>query len=225
MLIAPSLLSADFARLADAVAEVDAVADRFHLDVMDGHFVPNLTFGPPVIAALRPHTATFFDTHLMVTNPADLLDDAVKAGSNAVTFHVELGDPMPLIDRLHGFGVDAGLAISPETPFDVVRPYLDRIEVLLVMSVHPGFGGQAFIPEVLDKVRAARAEIDAHGYAARISIDGGINAETAVAAGAAGVDILVAGSAVFRAPDPVAAAVAIRDAGAAARDARMADHG
>lgn len=225
MQIAPSILSADFARLAAAVAEVDAVADRLHLDLMDGHFVANLTFGPPVIAALRPHTETYFDCHLMVTNPGDLIDDSVKAGADSVSFHVELGDPQPLIDRIHALDCDAGLAVSPDTPIQEAFPFLENIQTLLVMSVHPGFGGQAFIPEALDKVRAARAEIDARGLDCLISIDGGINTETAAAAGAAGVDVLVAGSAVFRAPDPRAAAIAIRDAGQAARDATMVDHG
>jgi ribulose-phosphate 3-epimerase len=217
MLLAPSILAADFANLAASVGQITSVADRLHIDAMDGHFVPNLSFGPPVIAALRPYTDAYFDTHLMLSNPADMLDAFLKAGADGITFHIELGDPRPVIDRIRAAGVDVGLSLNPDTPIDAVMPYLDAIDTLLVMSVHPGFGGQAFIPEVLDKVRAARAEIDGRGLATMIEVDGGVTIDTAVPCGAAGADILVAGSAVFHAPDPVAAVHAIRDAGAAAR--------
>ena len=217
MLLAPSILAADFANLAASVGQITSVADRLHVDAMDGHFVPNLSFGPPVIAALRPHTDAYFDTHLMISNPADMLDAFLKAGADGITFHIELGDPRPMIDRIRAAGVDVGLSLNPDTRIDAVMPYRDAIDTLLVMSVHPGFGGQAFIPEVLDKVRAARAEIDARGLATMIEVDGGVTVETAVPCGAAGADILVAGSAVFHASDPVAAVHAIRDAGAAAR--------
>jgi ribulose-phosphate 3-epimerase len=207
--LAPSILSADFARLGDEVARVTPVADLLHVDVMDGHFVPNLTLGPPVVACLRPVTDLFLDVHLMVDNPAVLLADFAEAGADRCIVHVELGDPRPLFDELRGLDVGVGLVLNPETPIDQALEYLDEIDLLLVMSVHPGWGGQAFIPEVLDKVAAARKEIDARALPVEIEIDGGINARTAPLAAEAGVDILVAGSAVFKADDPVAAGRAI----------------
>jgi len=210
--LAPSILSADFARLGDEVARVSAEADLLHVDVMDGHFVPNLTIGPPVVAALRRHTDLFLDCHLMVDNPDVLLDDFADAGANRCIVHVELGDPRPLFDTLRARSVQVGLAVSPETPFAAAAPYLPDLDLLLVMSVHPGFGGQAFIPDVLDKVRAARRAIDDAGLPVDIEIDGGIQLGTAHEAAAAGVDVLVAGSAIFHAPDPPAAARALRAA-------------
>jgi ribulose-phosphate 3-epimerase len=218
--IAPSILSADFARLGEEVARVEPDADLLHVDVMDGHFVPVITIGAPVVASLRPATGLFLDCHLMVDNPDVLLDEFAKAGADRCIVHVELGDPRPLFDRLRNLGVGVGLVLNPETPVDDVMPYLDDIDLLLVMSVNPGWGGQAFIPEVLDKVRAARAEIDARGLPVEIEIDGGINAETAPLAAAAGVDILVAGSAIFHAADPLAAAREIRAVAEAATGPR-----
>ena len=210
--LAPSILSADFSRLGQEVARVTPEADLLHVDVMDGHFVPNLTIGPPVVASLRPRTELFLDCHLMVENPDVLLDDFAKAGADRCIVHVELGDPRPLFERMRDLGVGVGLVCSPPTPVDAVLPYLDEIDLLLVMSVNPGFGGQSFIPDVLDKVRVARAEIDARGLPVDIEIDGGINVETAPLAVEAGCDILVAGSAIFHATDPLAAARAIRAA-------------
>jgi len=210
--IAPSILSADFARLGEEVARVADEADLLHVDVMDGHFVPNLTIGPPVVASLRPVTELFLDVHLMVDNPGVLLDDFAAAGADRCIVHVELGDPRPLFDRMRAHGMGVGLVLSPPTPVDAVLPFLDEIDLLLVMSVNPGWGGQSFIPEVLDKVRVARAEIDARSLPVEIEIDGGIKVDTAAEAAAAGCDILVAGSAVFRADDPAAAARAIRTA-------------
>jgi ribulose-phosphate 3-epimerase len=169
-----------------------------------------ITIGAPVVASLRPATDLFLDCHLMVDVPGILLDDFAKAGADRCIVHVELGDPRPLFDRLRTLDVGVGLVLNPETPIDDVMPYLDEIDLLLVMSVNPGWGGQAFIPEVLDKVRIARAEIDARRLPVEIEIDGGINAETAPLAVAAGVDVLVAGSAIFHAPDPLAAAREIR---------------
>ena len=212
MKIAPSILAADFAHLAEDVARVAPAADLLHVDCMDGHYVPNLTIGPPVVKALRPYTDLFLDCHLMVSNPADLLDDFAKAGADRCIVHVELGDPRPMFETLRNLGVGVGITLNPDTPYDAVEPYLAEVDLLLVMSVNPGFGGQSFIAEVLDKVRAARRDIDARGLACEIEIDGGINASTAVDAAAAGVDILVAGSAIFRADDPAAAARAIREA-------------
>ena len=210
--IAPSILSADFAHLADDVARVADEADLLHVDVMDGHFVANLTLGPPIVKSLRRATKLFLDCHLMVDNPGVLLEEFVKAGADRCTVHIELGDPRPLFAEMRELGVGVGVTLNPDTPVDTVLPYLADVDLLLVMSVRPGFGGQAFIPEVLDKVRVARKVIDDEGLGVEIQIDGGINVETAPAAAAAGVDILVAGSAVFHAPDPAAAARAIRAA-------------
>ena len=210
--IAPSILSADFACLADDVDRVAAEADLLHVDVMDGHFVPNLTIGPPVVAALRSRTSLFLlDCHLMVDNPGVLLADFADAGADRCIVHVELGDPRPLFAELRNRGVGVGLTLNPETPVDTVLPFLGEIDLLLVMSVHPGFGGQSFIPGVRDKVQTARRVIDEAALPVEIEIDGGINVDTAREAVAAGVDILVAGSAIFAAPDPPAAARAIRD--------------
>jgi ribulose-phosphate 3-epimerase len=207
--LAPSILSADFARLGEDIERVRDIASLLHVDVMDGHFVPNLTIGPPVVKSLRKHTDLFLDCHLMVDNPGVLLADFADAGADRCIVHVELGDPRPLFDDLRARNVGVGLVLNPPTAVDAVMPYLDQIDLLLVMSVNPGWGGQAFIPEVLDKVSAVRKEIDARKLACEIEIDGGINVDTAADAAAAGVDILVAGSAVFRADDPVAAARAI----------------
>jgi ribulose-phosphate 3-epimerase len=214
--LAPSILSADFARLGAEVDRVAEIADLLHVDVMDGHFVPNLTIGPPVVACLREHTDLFLDCHLMVDNPGVLLADFASAGADRCIVHIELGDPRPLFDELRARDVGVGLVLNPETPVDTVLPYLDLVDLLLVMSVHPGWGGQSFIPDVLDKVKVVRNEIDTRGLAVEIEIDGGISATTAPAAARAGVDILVSGSAVFKADDPVAAGRAILAAAAAA---------
>lgn len=212
MKIAPSILAADFAHLAADVARVASDVELLHVDCMDGHYVPNLSIGPPVVAALRPTTELFLDCHLMVDNPETLLPAFAKAGADGLTVHVELGDPRPLLAEIASLGIRRGLAFEPETPFDAVEPYLGDIDLLLVMSVHTGFGGQPFIPEVLDKVRAARKAIDAGGLAVEIEIDGGIKVDNARIAADAGVDILVSGTGIFGADDPAAAARAIRAA-------------
>jgi ribulose-phosphate 3-epimerase len=210
--LAPSILSADFARLGAEVDRVAPEADLLHVDVMDGHFVPNLTIGPPVVEALREHTGLFLDCHLMVDNPQVLLADFAEAGADRCIVHVELGDPLPLFAELRERNVGAGVVLNPETPVERVLPYLDDVDLVLVMSVHPGWGGQQFIADVLDKVRVLRTAIDDRQLDVEIEIDGGINLDTAPLAARAGVDILVAGSAVFRAPDPLAAARDIRAA-------------
>jgi ribulose-phosphate 3-epimerase len=210
--IAPSILSADFAQLADDVERVATEADLLHVDVMDGHFVPNLTIGPPVVKSLRKRTDLHLDCHLMVDNPGDLLEDFADAGADGCTVHIELGDPRPLFATMRDLGLRVGLTHNPETPVESVLPYIEEIDVLLFMSVHPGFGGQAFIPSVLDKLARARHLVDERGLAVELEIDGGINRETAPRAAAAGADILVAGSAIFHADDPAAAARQIRAA-------------
>jgi ribulose-phosphate 3-epimerase len=214
--IAPSILSADFADLARAVAGVASEADTLHVDVMDGHFVPNLTIGPPVVKALRAHTDLYLDCHLMVTNPADLLAGFTRAGANGCTVHVELGDTAALVAEVRGHGLDVGLALNPDTPFDAAAPFLDQVDLLLVMTVFPGFGGQAFMEEVLPKVAAARAEVDRRALDVAIQVDGGIDAHTGAAAAAAGADVFVAGTAIFGADDPRAAARELRAAVSAA---------
>ena len=195
-LIAPSLLNCDFARVAD---ELDALrvagARALHLDVMDGHFVPNLSYGAPVIKDWRPHTDLPFDTHLMISDPGRYVDDFLKAGCDVVIFHIEVvQDPVALARAIRAAGGQASVALNPPTPAEAVLPFLDELDAVLVMSVMPGFGGQAFEPAVLAKVRAFRAARPD----LRISIDGGINPGTAADAVAAGANQLVAGSAVFR---------------------------
>jgi len=210
--IAPSILAADFANLAADIARVADEVELLHVDCMDGHYVPNLTIGPPVVAALRPHTDRFLDCHLMVDNPGRLLAAFADAGADGLSVHVELGDPADLLAEIAALGLRRGLAFEPQTPYDAVQPFLADIEVLLVMSVHTGYGGQPFIPEVLDKVRAARTEIDRRGLGVEIEIDGGIKAANAGQACDAGVDILVSGTGIFGTDDPVAAIRAMRAA-------------
>lgn len=210
--IAPSILAADFARLGAEVETVRPGCDLLHVDVMDGHFVPNLSLGPAVVESLKRVTDLHLDVHLMIDNPAEFIDPFAKAGADGLTVHVELGDPRPLLDRIRAHGIGVGLVFNPATPLEAVEPYLDQIDVLLFMSVNPGFGGQAFIPEVLEKLAAARALVDERSLDVELEIDGGITIETGPLAAAAGADILVAGSAVFRAPDQLAACHAIRAA-------------
>ena len=208
--IAPSILSADFGCLADAVAAVAPEADLLHVDVMDGHFVPNLTIGPPVVKSLRSHSDLYFDCHLMVDNPGDFLGEFAAAGANGCSVHVEVDDVVPLFGETRRLGLDVGLAVNPETPVEVCLPHLAHIDLLLMMTVHPGFGGQEFIADVMDKVKVARGEIDKRGMKVALQVDGGINEETARIAAAAGADVFVAGSAIFHADDPLKAARRIR---------------
>jgi ribulose-phosphate 3-epimerase len=211
--VAPSILAADFANLAADVARVASEADLLHVDCMDGHYVPNLSIGPPVVKSLRKHTDLFLDCHLMVDNPAVLLGGFADAGADGCTVHIELGDPRPLFEETRRLGMRVGLSFEPATSYSAVQPYLDEIDLLLVMSVKTGFGGQAFIPSVLDKVRAARAEIDARALPVEIEIDGGIKIDNAHLAADAGVDILVSGTGIFGAGDPAAAARKLRESG------------
>lgn len=205
-LITPSLLNCDFARVGEEIARLEqAGVVALHLDVMDGHFVPNLSYGPPVIASWRVRTNLPFDVHLMITNPEPYLDAYVGAGSDSLLVHIEvLKNPAEVLAQIKDRGCRAGLVINPPTPWEVVEPYLDLVDSILVMSVMPGFGGQSFQASVLDKVRALRRL----RKDLRISIDGGINRETAAAATEAGATQLVVGSATFRADGDYAGALA-----------------
>ncbi len=219
--VTPSLLNCDFACVADdleALSEAGTVA--VHLDVMDGHFVPNLSYGPPVITDWRKRTSLPFDTHLMILEPARYLDDFVKAGADAILVHIEvLADPVPVLRRIREAGCRAGLVLNPPTPLESILPFLDELDKVLVMSVMPGFGGQAFEPEVLTKVRRLREQRPS----LPIAIDGGIKSHNAAEAVAAGVTQLVVGSAIFR-PDGNYAAALAEVAGAARRGVSTGGH-
>ena len=210
--IAPSLLSADFGNLAEAVGEVATEADWLHVDIMDAHFEPNLTIGPPVVASLRRHTGQFFDCYLMMTDPGDYLKAFHRAGANGCTVHVEVGDTAALLAEARTLGLRAGLAVNPETPYDAVDPFLDQADLILCMTVHPGFGGQSFMEEVVPKVARVRAELDRRGLSADLQVDGGIDEETAPVVVRAGARVLVAGSAIFDQDRPWEAARRIREA-------------
>ncbi len=207
MKVAPSMLSCNFALMGEETEKIEkAGADLIHLDVMDGHFVPNLTIGPGIIKALRPYTKLPFDVHLMISDPLSYIDAFADAGADIITFHLEAdSDPDETIEKIKSSGILPGIVIKPKTPAEAVFPYLDKVYMVLVMTVEPGFGGQSFMSDMMPKVAAIKEEIRKRSSEVLIEVDGGITADTASVAAKAGADICVSGTGVFKAPDPAKA--------------------
>lgn len=211
ILISPSILAADFARLGEEVREVEkAGCDLIHLDVMDGHFVPNLTMGPPLVKAIRKHSALVFDTHLMITDPLKYLKPFADAGADHITFHVETQTPdeaLNVIQAIRDAGCTAGISLKPKTPADAVLPLLDKLDLVLVMTVEPGFGGQSFMADMVPKVKSIREYIERKSLKVHLEVDGGIDASNVSLIAGAGANMMVAGTSVFRNPGGYAEAI------------------
>ena len=219
MQIAPSMLASDFSRLGEETRRMaQSGADMIHLDVMDGNFVPNITFGAPVIQAIRPCTDVFFDVHLMIREPLRYLADFARAGADGITFHVESeGDPGEIIEKIHAAGCRAAASLKPATPAERLYPYLKSLDMVLVMTVEPGFGGQAFQAPMLEKVKLLKEQARRQGKELLVQIDGGVNLDTIGQAAPAGVEVCVARTGVFKAPDAAQAIRALKEKAAAAR--------
>lgn len=209
--LAPSILAADFAHLGDDIDAISEYVDLLHVDVMDGHFVPNISLGPPVIASLRRSTDLYLDCHLMITDPLTYLESIKEAGADGVTVHIEaVPNPNPVAAEARLLELDFGLVVNPPTPISAIEPYIEMATMVVVMSVHPGYGGQPFIEAALPKIEQLREIIDSHALTTDIEVDGGIDLHTAASAREAGADVFVAGTSVFRADDPVAAVKRLR---------------
>ena len=200
--ISPSILSCDFANMKEDIKTISDKVEYLHIDVMDGVFVNNISIGIPVVKALRPHFDIVFDTHLMIVNPEKYIKQFALAGSDIITFHLEATDDVDnVIDLIHSYNVKAGVSIKPKTNVETLVPYLDKLELILVMSVEPGFGGQKFDPSSLEKIAWLKKQKELHGYKYEIEVDGGINGETGKLCKESGVDVLVSGSYIFNAKD------------------------
>lgn len=213
MKISPSILSCDYGKMAEELSCMEKCgADYIHVDVMDGHFVPNITLGAPVVKCIRKYTDLPFDVHLMISEPLKYIDDFCSAGADIITFHTECdSDITKTIDKILENGVKASLTVKPGTPVEDIFPYLDRLSMVLVMTVEPGFGGRSFMADMMDKVSALRREIDRRGLDIEIEVDGGINSSTVAVAAAAGADVFVSGNAIFSSPDRKAEIAALKE--------------